>query len=241
MSIDVQQSPSAEASLAPTQAVELANASQTLASLTEKLMESGSAAAAAAGAKFTMTTTTATDTATTSLNDCFTAIASKLNQSAEVPNGGSACSETKISSLDLCKLLDGLGVVGPMPAVAAGNVHLRSLLGSGVATTTTAGVPVVKPDLSTSTVSNGQLLQLLRTSLAATPTDSSLPVNGACQLLSIPFPPTLPIATAAQAIPQNDIYLLLQSAILRQMVCSFLIYACVRCHTSPLDLPWIFR
>ncbi|KAL5966411.1 Nuclear receptor subfamily 2 group C member 2 [Taenia solium] len=218
MSIDVQQSPSTEPSLAPSQAVELVNASQTLASLTEKLIESGPAVAAAAGAKFTMTATAATDTATTSLNDCFTAIASKLNQSAEVPNGGSAGSEAKISGLDLCKLLDSLGIAGPMPAIATGNVHLRSLLGNNVAaTTTTAGMPVVKPEVSTSTVSSGQLLQLLRTSLAATPADSPLPVNGACQLLSIPFPPTLPIATATQAIPQNDIYLLLQSAILRQM------------------------
>ncbi|CDI98486.1 Nuclear hormone receptor family member nhr 41 [Echinococcus multilocularis] len=221
MSIDVQQSPSAETNLAPTQAAELTNASQTLASLTEKLMESGAAVAAAAGAR--IATTTVTDTATTSLNDCFTAIASKLNQSAEMPNGGSASPETKISSVDLCKLLGSLAVAGPMPAVATANVHLRSLLGSSggttaTTTTTTAGVPVVKPEVSTPSVSNGQLLQLLRTSLATTPTDSSLPVNGACQLLSIPFsPPTLPIAAAAQAIPQNDIYLLLQSAILRQM------------------------
>ncbi|VDM17611.1 unnamed protein product [Hydatigera taeniaeformis] len=220
MSIDVQQSPSAEANLAPAQAVELANASQTLASLTEKLMEGGSAPAATAGAKFPMTATPTTcdcDTATTSLNDCFTAIASKLNQSVEVPNGGTTSSETKISGLDLYKLLDSLGVAGQMPAVATGNVHLRSLLGNSTVNTTTGGVPVVKSEVSTSTVSSGQLLQLLRTSLATTPTDSPLPVNGACQLLSIPFSPTLPIATTAQAIPQNDIYLLLQSAILRQM------------------------
>ena len=207
MSIDVQQPPSTEAS----HAAESASASQTLVSLTDKLIEGGVPKATSTMASENTTTVT------NSVDDSFNAMTSKHSQSVELPNGGSTtATETKISSVDLCKLLDSLAAAGQIPAVNTDNVHLRSLLGGNGGATVP---PIVKQEVVPPSVGNGQLLQLLRTSLAA-PTNDALSLNGGCQLLSIPFSPaTLPIAATSSAIPQNDIYLLLQSAILRQMVC----------------------
>ncbi|VDD80534.1 unnamed protein product [Mesocestoides corti] len=193
MSIEVQQSPSAE-TIPSTPSAEVNSSPQVLASLTEKLMEGGGN-----GGK-----------AITSVTDCFAALASKLNQS-DATNCAATVqmpAEPKMSNIDLCKLLDTL-TTGQVPPHSTDNAHLRSLLAGSAA-------PVVKPEAPTSAVSNGQLLQLLRTSLATS--GDTLSVNGGCQLLSIPFsPPALPIAAATPAVPQSDLYLLLQSAILRQM------------------------
>lgn len=191
MSIDVQMSASAQP-----------DNSRALVSLAEKLLSGGGDASGAV--------------------DYITAIAMKLSQQVDASKIPPPPSPTNTS---LCRLLGSLTSPGSVPTVSTvGSSQLKSILNN-------SSTPVsVRPE---TLATNGQLLQLLRNQVTTTTHEPNItttvssnpavaPQTSTAQFFSLGNAP--PIGVPLPGIPTiatgnpNDLYFILQSALLRQSV-----------------------